>query len=1050
MKKQTRTVRSSRAFALVGALLLCRHATAVDAPVAPPQDQGLAYTRSAQPKALAAIQYCVAVFAGSRYGYINGQRTRLDPDDVLGGEAVLQDGVIYVPESFAGAISADVKADPIPDDLKELAPRWVYTFHLPKISIKHLGPVIGGKPYRDLASLAREAGKQVYQNQRGLLLISDSKIAFDDSDSVLGDDVVTLFDTPDRLADPDIATRYIPRLKAQGKWTEHVKYTPDQLKLLDGPPTEYETTPKDQYDLTGFNSALLGSAVPAPGVYPRLLFSKADLPMLYARMKSNKLGQKTLAEWDVLFHKSWWDPKTDDGMVFQQLVSADPQLQLAPVAEGKPMFMRPNGQFVGRKPVLYTSHVNYYTNCLTSMALYCLLTGDDEHGKLAAKAIANYYRMIEPLVDDLNAHADSELGTTDDLASYAGTAWRGMHGVVNHMDLGLSLDFAGTWMSDADRDLMRRIIVKSTYGRRAHGENGPTRLRDVNWVTWDLPEFLAESSIEGLEGCDPEVLQAGRETVKAFLDWGVDDHGQIFESNGKNGGGIQFQILSMIVMARHGDNLWGHPHWRKLLAAQVHATAPNGKATVSSGTWGGTSLSYQAVDEIKAFYPNDLAADYLLTQDSGLLVDAGPVPASKPAVALLFNGQSYWDLPNFDPERYHAALEKSTARLRLPGPSYPSFVFTGIYDTDWKPTLRSDLNLPLVWSDPTHGELSAASDSSPDAAWLFLHGRTNQYCGSGHHHADVGMIYFSSGGVNWFGDSAFQNVYDGKYKGEVLIDGIAQPDGLPGRGTWLGDNISDHAALASIDQTQSYTWKWTNQVISWNDKGNGGVWEGVIGRSWELATDPYMIAAYRGTSHDKYRPWWPTYLFSNYIPVCQSLFNPVKYAYRTAGLVRGKHAYGIIVDDIKKADDASHQFQWAGMLRSGVWRAAATVPANMTLLADDSALSDKHVSDLSPRNGDPCLLVVSLSPAEGIAVETATNGPLDKKNVPQSYDRLVINQHGNECHYKVLMIPVVFGDSLPTVNYDPAANAATVQWSDQTDHLKFTAGSDGRTAVVAN
>ena len=54
---------------------------------------------------------------------------------------------------------------------------------------------------------------------------------------------------------------------------------------------------------------------------------------------------------------------------------------------------------------------------------------------MAARAIANYYRMVEPLVDDLNNHSDSELGTTDDMASYAGTAWRGMHGVVNHMDL---------------------------------------------------------------------------------------------------------------------------------------------------------------------------------------------------------------------------------------------------------------------------------------------------------------------------------------------------------------------------------------------------------------------------------------------------------------------------------------------------------------------------------------------------------------------------------------------------------------------------------------
>lgn len=42
----------------------------------------------------------------------------------------------------------------------------------------------------------------------------------------------------------------------------------------------------------------------------------------------------------------------------------------------------------------------------------------------------------------------------------------------------------------------------------------------------------------------------------------------------------------MIVQARRGENLWGHPHWRKLLTGQVYMSAPNGRETVTSGTWG--------------------------------------------------------------------------------------------------------------------------------------------------------------------------------------------------------------------------------------------------------------------------------------------------------------------------------------------------------------------------------------------------------------------------------------------------------------------------------
>ena len=98
---------------------------------------------------------------------------------------------------------------------------------------------------------------------------------------------------------------------------------------------------------------------------------------------------------------------------------------------------------------------------------------------------------------------------------------------------------------------MQNLIAKATYGRRTSAGDGPKRAwRDINHMTWHLTHLLAITAIEGCNGFDPEAYQSGKELVHDFLEFGIDKNGQIFESNGKSGGGIQFQVLSMISEAR--------------------------------------------------------------------------------------------------------------------------------------------------------------------------------------------------------------------------------------------------------------------------------------------------------------------------------------------------------------------------------------------------------------------------------------------------------------------------------------------------------------------
>ena len=1002
---------------------------------APPQDRGLPYTRSARQFGLSRIKNAVAVFAGSRFAYVKGYKVRLDDSDFR-LEAVLRDGEVLVPKAFAGVLQLKkIEVAPAP---AYLADRWVYTLPIP--AAPETGPTIdvNGKPYLSLVKLAKSKGLKVAQPARGLLLIGDKEASFAASEATLLQTVITLFDSPEKFADPEIATRSIPILKRQGPWTDHVKATLEQLQTLAGPETQWPTTPKSAYDLKGFNSALLGSKVPEPGVYPRLLFSPEDVPVLAKRFLFQRLGQMSLVEMETLFRKSWWDPATSDGQIFQKLAKGEiAGLEFEPGDPARPW--DPGKVFKGQKPGIYNSHIYYVPQCLTSMALYCLLTGNEERGKQVANAITNYYTLREPFIDMQRELSDSEFGSSKDTAGDAETSWRRSFHPGQHMDLAFALDFAGKWMSAPQKETMRRIIAKLTYGRRSFGQDGPVRLRDINWMTWDLTQFLAVAAIEGLEGFDREVYETGLESARAFCEWGIDEHGQIFESNGKNGGGLQFQILSMITLARRGENLWGHPHFRKLLAAQVQCTSPNGQVTLSGGTFSGSPLSLQAINEIKAFYPENRCADYLLSL---------AIPG-RSADRAMDETARRWLLPFFRAATYPDIVSK-LPKLRLPGPTYPAFTRSVVYDTDWSPVERDALKLPLDFSDPVHGVFSVYSDTTPEATWMAMLVRPNHYMGSGHHHSDAGMFHFSALGVNWFAESPFIKSYEGKYHNQVLVDGESMPGQFPARAAWLGAKTGEQGSMASADLTYAYSWRWNTQPeMVWNTERARA--------DWELEPAQDIIRYFAGTGRYKMRPWWPTYNYSNFMPTARAPFNPMRHVFRTVAMVRGARPYGIVVDDLKK-DDADHHYQWTAMLAPGVWRAdLAGLEANQIALAwqrasaveTSAGASEKPL--LFPSQWEPVLLVTVLSPtgsgdADSPLIRTETvPAPSDAPSGVKSYDRLVVNLRGKDAAFRILLTPFRGGEIRPSVK--GTAGEATVAYDGPADTVRFLSKGDPRTRI---
>lgn len=931
------------AIVLTGAVMATVAARAREPDGGRDQDLG-AYSREATDAAKARLKdTLVVVFAGGRHGFIKGQRVNLDPHDWR-TEAEVVKGDVMVPKRFA--LSAF--------GIKRLP--W-FGFR-----IAEKGRMVS------LSDLASRLGKKVFTEERGLVIVSDTPVTLDDSQLI--DSIIALFDTPEKFADPQIVYRNIPSLKAWGRWAEHVEFAPEQLSLYDEPETPWRLISEKRYDEPALGAHELAGDVPPPGVHPRILFGPRDIPLILARIKSSVTGSMSLIETEYLLGRTWLDPHTSDGRLFAKLHTGD--------FGGLTFEWQGDG--------IRSSGGEEVAQCLNTIALYALLTENADLGAKAAAAICNYYRLIEPRID-------AYVNKPDVYNAY----WRSLPEWIGPRTLGLNYDFAARWMTAEQAALVRRVIAKVVGGRRGYGQNGPLRIRDNHWVTRDLTIFLANLAIEGEEGFDREVHDCGIETVKAFLQWGIDEYGMLYESNGLASEGLPFQLLSMVALARRGVNTFGHPHWRRLMEAQVQCTSPDGRITASRGAQGGGPLNRQIVSAWKVFYPNDRCADYLL----------GPA----------------YSVSDFDPRQYRQQLAAGNAiGFTLPGPTAAGSAKSLLYDAPWRSTPREALGLPLDFSDPSRGLFSSRSDNGVAALWINMQARPDLYLGGGGMHHDAGSFCLQALGVTWGRDGLSENDPASTNHSIVLIDGVGQDDGsglAPSRVTYLGAAVAEAGAIASVDVRNAYEYMWTTQVGNWAE-------ERIATHSWELETDPFVVRVFKGTQRYRLNYGVPP-LHNPWLPTLRTRFNSVEYAYRSAGLVRGNHPYAIVIDDICK-DQGTHRYEWQMQGGFRTTTLPGCGPETLVLVSQDVGARDQSIPE-----GTPLLLVQEVGPS-ACRLENAR-------------DRTLVTTETVECRLRVLMVPFRMGEAVPTVSVNAYTGSARLEWTDQIDELQFEVAKDNRTRL---
>jgi hypothetical protein len=814
--------------------------------------------------------------------------------------------------------------------------------------------------------------------------------------------------------------------------------TPQQIQLFEGKETVYPEVSRKSYDLSGFDASVLGSKLPKAGVHPRIFFSENDIPAIRKRLNESNGGQKLLIEINEILNQTILSKTADEGVVFRKLVSGDIADLKWPESEA---ITSNTHYFVGykRKINLYV-HTGYFPWLLTAASFQALLNNDDKLGKDVAAAVANYWKLREPLIDFRNNEMHKSKRAPNDF-------WREMHPAVANNNLGFSYDFSAKWMNEQQKTIVRRVISKATKGKMAYGMNGPKRWAETNWSTWDLELYINAMAIDGEPGYDPAIATAAQKVVEGFLQWGINENGTIFETNGKNGGGFSYLIATMISMARHSNNYFGHPHFRKLSAMQAQAIIPNGTYSLNNGTWGNSMFGGAAY--IKCFYPNDKCADFVMR----CYQIANPNPDLTQYAAKLASGKlpSLPELPLCIPLM---AFRNDT--------NMPVNVAAG---KDELTAAREELNLPLDYVDKTHGLLYTRSGNDTKAAFLMFEARTDQHT-VGHQHHDAGQFYFAALGEMWAVEAGPKSSTSDNHN-TVQIDGKGYVDvGYGVSMDFQGANSTKDGVLFSSDITKAYNYSWTNPAhFSWTQPGS---------EKWKLMveTDSDVVDYFKGTHLYKSRIWNGSYWNSNWGPMMRIAGdNPVKYAFRSAGLVRGENPYALIIDDIQK-DDAQHTYDWQMQLPSSVRLADVSlkekspIAAVLVKIPARDAFTKTTVELETLPVGTPALMVVSLNQGfrekdfslggglpnfvdtdvlpyrlEQLPITGLKAGSVSIKN------RLIITQNSKKAEYRVLLIPFYAGISMPEVSWDEATQTAEVKWKNQTDKLSFTTNEANRTVV---
>ncbi len=725
------------------------------------------------------------------------------------------------------------------------------------------------------------------------------------------------------------------------------------------------------------------SPPPKPGEHPRVFISPSDLPDLRRRLKETKTGR-------ICFEtiKKFLDEQRSN------------ESNASAFAD----------KMIGRSLTL-DQYDTYDKGAKTALGLYlmyesfrCLVEDDKDGGKKVAKQLAAYAHYVYWDLDKNGIkkkaclHPDLLKIGLEKGIPFTENDWQGnIQDRVQHMNLALAYDFAFNFMNDEQRDTTRKMISKETYNGNAIGM-GLYTPNGHNWHVFHTHLGMAALAIEGEEGYDKRVTDWSVDNLKTYFAYSIYESGTPNERQGKG----TMDPTFCIPYQKRGYNMLTIPNIYNTAAGyELNMMEPWGTVMVY-GAWGGSGLSFSRwMDNnavLKYAFPKDPVIDFIWRRSVG---------------------DGYDVLKDMAKVSFHYAAYEKLLMISIFAQDYDSKL------SSWEEQYKS-LDKPLSWFCPQRALMIARSDYTTNALQLYLH--CQQYY-SAHPRFGRGKFQLNGLGRPWsyyarVADSGgpLGSAADAKHFSVVMIDDVGtgyEPCPM------VRYDAGKDAAFATADVKFGFSWggKEKKSPAYHQSARKYGEWMPLYKPSFDFPGINQIGSKRAGwmIAGDFQDSW----LFPRF---------PVQRAFRTAGLVRGKYPYALIIDDCQK-DDEKHLYKWIMPVQPDLY--ILKTEKDSIVLAENDGNRRLLIRLIDIKGGD----------ASGAYIETAAGfGWSDRIFEHWQENRLILPAYSAAPDFKILLYPFTEGAELPETSLRDGK--MEIAWGDQKDEYSLSRTKEGATTFT--
>ena len=742
---------------------------------------------------------------------------------------------------------------------------------------------------------------------------------------------------------------------------------------------------------------------PATGIHPRVIFNPEDLPAIRQRLATDS-GKAVMGDIRAHIAEVLTGPKAKFAADYDKLVKGDQTVDIN-----------------RDRDIPYT---------LMYEAFRCLVDNDTAGGRKTAAAFTTIAQIADKELDaniakekarfekaKLDYARKNNVGSAPEDSS---NDFRVVaQGPTLEGTLGLDYDFAFNWMTNEQRGIVRKTLVKGSAGMT---NIGCETLRSLhagtsNWVSWSNRLIFVITAIENEPGYDASTYHRCEDAQINFIS-SMYPTGEGFEGWGKN---FMF-IEHMVIMGKRGKDLLAIAPVRAAYNDYfISALDPWGNAFTFCDSLGGSDTKIARNADVvmyHALFPRDISGDFI------------------------YRNQISGDYANIIPG----------ARVNTHHPfAVMDALCCALFVTDLLP-----LDVKKEYAEVTNGRpFTYFSEDTCNmmtrSAWnkdaLYLNYLTRAIPG-GHQYCDRSHFSLYGLGRYWSIYHVMRQIHEqyGPANRSVLLADDEGPSVMEGRCV----NFTDKPLATFTATDLSADWDYQTAGLVKPPKGV------------ETVQNPFSYNDFR--LHPSPIPWmalpigelpdWYTSEKPDPRNKADWYKRPVQVtkAFRTAGLVRGAHPYSLIVDDLQK-DAQPHKYDWGMILADDLTLGSSKVTGAADRPQADVILNESPKADpkaTAAPETDRHLLVRVLAAAQLDPNQFATVGAMSVPNPPQKemrINKLHITSQSVSPEFKMLLYPFKEGQPLPVTTWSADHRAVVIAWPDQSDKVTFLPGKDGRTRI---